>query len=568
MSEQYLQPKVRSSGAVDADDDSVEHCDRAEAYSALRRFFAGYDELFVLTGPADVGKTRITAELLSELDAGTPLILFDAAVPDECGLMNSVCSQLGVEALSADWEETLDLLTKRLSPHAHAFLIIDNAHEMGESDFEELRLLSYLRCGRGPQLQVILVGHERLLGRVQSSDMAQRGLWHYQTATLSALTDSKAPYSRRVGAAPGAGPRVKPIAASTLTRLPLRTHTVPPDEVKPRGELAQLVPREKLIAETGSDYLEADQLPVPTVVYVGEVEAQQRRPFWRRSSTLVLMVSPILLAGVYWLGYSQAREPVVEAKVAAEPATPGPSPAAASPSTVIQLPEEPQAPAPSVVSQQPLPTGQLVVPPFIDMAAPSSVMESPAVTAAPSETAPTTAGDAAQVAVLQDEPPVVESVDSLADEIDGLLAAAAEAMSRDYLRTPAEISAWNYFTQVLALQPENAAAQRGMRDIADRYEVLSRLAIERGKFRSAQTYINRGLGMAAGHDGLLAKQGELDSAKAAAEEARLREEQARMAAAEAETVSAAQEEDAVEKPRGFMGLLKNIFTSEDQQPGR
>ena len=188
-----------------------------------------------------------------------------------------------------------------------------------------------------------------------------------------------------------------------------------------------------------------------------------------------------------------------------------------------------------------------------------------AATMIPVTVEPGAAGETDEVTPTRVEEATADQPQGLADEIGELLAAAQAAMARDHLRTPAETSAWGYYDQVLALQPENADALRGMGDIADRYQVLTRLAIERGRYRTAQTYINRGLAVVAGHEGLAKQQGALDSALAAAKLAQARDEQARLAAAEAEAKAAsAPQEEALQETGGLLGVLKNIFSPQNQ----
>ena len=571
MSEQYLQSSASRGVAAANGSLSGAPCDRAQACDALRAFFGGYDELFVLTGPAGSGKTAMTAQMLGELDASVPLVLLDAANLTENGLMDAVCRQLGLEAWSTDWEVTLDLLANRLKASAHAFLVIDNAHDLGEAAFEDLRLLSYLRCGHGPQLQAVLLGHQALLAQVQSNDMARLGLWHVQSVSLKAPPETAKPVSPGDGPAVDVISNVKPLTPPT--RLPLRPQGVARYEGEARGELATLVPlaaREHLLTATNSDEVSGNRLPVRGAVYDGELSVLQSLPVWRRPSFLAVLLSPLLLAGVYWLGYSQARESGDDTPLTAGPPESVEPAVSATGQGASASPDTMRTPSSSgveqsnplvVVSMNLLPSPPAAAVPLTLYA--SGTAAADAATRIPLAGKPAAAGETDEVTSARFEEASADQPQGLVDEIGVLLAAAEAAMARDHLRTPAETSAWGYYDQVLALQPENADALRGMGNIADRYEVLTRLAIERGRYRTAQTYINRGLAVAAGHEGLAGQQDALDSALQAARLAQVREEQARLAAAEAEAASAPQEE-AVQEAGGLLGVLKNIFSPQNQ----
>ncbi len=65
------------------------------------------------------------------------------------------------------------------------------------------------------------------------------------------------------------------------------------------------------------------------------------------------------------------------------------------------------------------------------------------------------------------------------------------ALRADRLMTPADNSAYHYFSRVLALEPDNAVARDGMRDIALRYLQLADTASRQGQFDNAETFLRR-----------------------------------------------------------------------------
>lgn len=65
------------------------------------------------------------------------------------------------------------------------------------------------------------------------------------------------------------------------------------------------------------------------------------------------------------------------------------------------------------------------------------------------------------------------------------------ALRADRLMTPAEDSAYHYFSRVLAFEPDNTVARDGMRDIALRYLQLADTASRQGQFDNAETFLRR-----------------------------------------------------------------------------
>jgi hypothetical protein len=336
--------------------------------------------------------------------------------------------------------------------------------------------------------------------------------------------------------------------------------------------LVPLAARQHLLTATNSDEVSGNRLPVLGAVYDGELSVLQSLPVWRRPAFLAVLLSPLLLAGVYWLGYSQARESGGDTPLAAGPTVSVGLTGSATEQSAASPPDTKRTPISSSAEQ----SDPLVVVPMNLLPAPPAATaplalyvpgtaKADTATMVPMAGKPAAAGETDEVTPARVEEATADQPQGLADEIGELLAAAQAAMARDHLRTPAETSAWGYYDQVLALQPENADALRGMGDIADRYQVLTRLAIERGRYRTAQTYINRGLAVAAGHEGLAKQQDALDSALAAAKLAQARDEQARLAAAEAEAEAAsAPQEEALQETGGLLGVLKNIFSPQNQ----
>lgn len=139
--------------------------------------------------------------------------------------------------------------------------------------------------------------------------------------------------------------------------------------------------------------------------------------------------------------------------------------------------------------------------------------------------------------------PAVESVPTPeADRVQELLGLAGEAMARDRLMTPRDLSAWHYFQEVFLLDPGNPAATEGLRQITGRYAELATLVLERRQYDRARAFVDRGLRVSSSDQTLLALQRIIEDREA--EEARL------------EALQLAESEP---EPSGFFGKLKQFF---------
>ncbi len=92
---------------------------------------------------------------------------------------------------------------------------------------------------------------------------------------------------------------------------------------------------------------------------------------------------------------------------------------------------------------------------------------------------------------LTDASPPAESGAAASEEVEALLALAAEDLEADRLTTPAEQNAFDRYSRALALAPDNQDALAGLDAIVERYFVLSSAAVRRGEFNKAVTLLLR-----------------------------------------------------------------------------
>ena len=122
---------------------------------------------------------------------------------------------------------------------------------------------------------------------------------------------------------------------------------------------------------------------------------------------------------------------------------------------------------------------------------------------APAETEPETLSRV----LIQDQlpgqrTPETDAANSQSNALSRLLRQAEEARSRDRLTRPAGDNAYDYYQQVLAMEPGHAEARSGLAAIARRYTEMAETAMDAGRFSRARQFIRRGLSVESGHPGL------------------------------------------------------------------
>ncbi len=109
---------------------------------------------------------------------------------------------------------------------------------------------------------------------------------------------------------------------------------------------------------------------------------------------------------------------------------------------------------------------------------------------APPETLPVGIPRAAQPVPLSREE---------ARAIEELLELAVKALSNDQLTTPEDGSAYNLYLEVLALEPDNERARRGLERIVERYVELALAAAEQKRYPQGRLMLTRARQVDAAH---------------------------------------------------------------------
>jgi tetratricopeptide (TPR) repeat protein len=257
--------------------------------------------------------------------------------------------------------------------------------------------------------------------------------------------------------------------------------------------------------------------------------------------------------------------------VSAHPAGPGLTENDREP-TAVNAPEE--AVSAGLLARTSLldsPQGQPSLPALVNPASGQPVDEtSPGGAAVETESEPTPPAPAhlgKETQPATSRPPgEVPTEDSVDQQVERLIALAETALEKDRLLIPAHDSAFEYYRQILDLEPGNAIAEDGLDRIVKRYQELAQQAANDGDWDEAQRFLGRGLRVRPGDAAVLAMREQVSTEAA--------KEQLEMALAAEEAALLLQpvepsDPEPVEhdggpppgtEPRGLMGRLKAFFT--------
>ncbi|HKQ58865.1 MAG TPA: AAA family ATPase, partial [Candidatus Eisenbacteria bacterium] len=144
---------------------------RDEALDLLRKAIAERSPLVLVTGDPGIGKTSVVWDALS-----TPSLMASVAVVThgtlaDTGLIEAACHAFGIAP--APQGEMVALLEQHLCDlrvrGRRAVLVIEDAHGIEPAQIEAIQTLSGMKAEDRELLQIVLVGHPALEGRLARS---------------------------------------------------------------------------------------------------------------------------------------------------------------------------------------------------------------------------------------------------------------------------------------------------------------------------------------------------------------------------------------------------------------
>jgi len=177
-----------------------ESASHRQALSYLGYGLGQGEGFIVVTGEIGAGKTMLVAHLTGRID---PSALTVAQVltpaPGAEAMLHAAALAFGIDAAGQDRTTALALIERHLQDEARAgrrcLLVIDECQNLDLAALEVLRLLSNLRLGAHPLLQILLVGQpefRRML--VQSPELEQLRQRIIASHHLEALGDGEVEY--------------------------------------------------------------------------------------------------------------------------------------------------------------------------------------------------------------------------------------------------------------------------------------------------------------------------------------------------------------------------------------
>jgi type II secretory pathway predicted ATPase ExeA len=148
-----------------------------EAYANLLYGVRERKGFMMLTGEVGTGKTTILRRLMEELDTNVPFAFFYNTTLTFGELLTFICEELDLKAEGTGHLAKIQALNKflinQLEKGSTAVLFVDEAQNLREEVFENLRLLSNLETSREKLLQIILAGQPELEAKLRQPELRQ-----------------------------------------------------------------------------------------------------------------------------------------------------------------------------------------------------------------------------------------------------------------------------------------------------------------------------------------------------------------------------------------------------------
>ncbi|CAA6605601.1 MSHA biogenesis protein MshM (fragment) [Rhodospirillaceae bacterium LM-1] len=143
-----------------------------------------------VVGDIGTGKTMLCRILLHALNDVQPLAYINAPERDEERLVDTVCTEFGVQPGSREsaYEALRHFLLEKHAQGHMPILIVDEAQALGVEGLESLRLLSNLETEHDKLLQIVLFGQpelDALLKRYELRQLNQRVVHSFYTRKLT-----------------------------------------------------------------------------------------------------------------------------------------------------------------------------------------------------------------------------------------------------------------------------------------------------------------------------------------------------------------------------------------------
>ncbi len=131
--------------------------------------------LMVVTGPIGSGKTTLSQMIKSDFAETLELVWIAEPPANSMDLFLYLSQELGIELSSTERtfviRDIRDTLLKIIAEGSKYMMIIDESHLMSEDTFNGIRLLNNLEEGPTKLIQILLLGQEEIMDKINKPEM-------------------------------------------------------------------------------------------------------------------------------------------------------------------------------------------------------------------------------------------------------------------------------------------------------------------------------------------------------------------------------------------------------------
>lgn len=152
--------------------------DHVEAIEHLIYGISAGEGFLLLAGEIGTGKTTLSRVLTRKLEGSIIYSLVLNPFQDFTGLLQSIITDFGLQPVSNERSslvnQLIDFLLHRVGPEGKtALIIIDEAQNLSVETLEQLRIISNIETDKEKLLQILLLGQEELIEKLQSRELRQ-----------------------------------------------------------------------------------------------------------------------------------------------------------------------------------------------------------------------------------------------------------------------------------------------------------------------------------------------------------------------------------------------------------
>lgn len=133
-----------------------------EAIAHIRYGIEEKKGFVLITGEIGAGKTTLCRAILKRMDKSYKISLVLNPLFSPAGLLKAIIIDLGINTKARTRQDMIDVLNRFLIEERDVVIVIDEAQNLSNIAFEQIRLLGNLETEKEKLLQIVLVGQPEL----------------------------------------------------------------------------------------------------------------------------------------------------------------------------------------------------------------------------------------------------------------------------------------------------------------------------------------------------------------------------------------------------------------------